>query len=137
MEDEIESPPKRRFVETTESERQDLLDSAKRKRTLISTQTWVKAFGAYCGPTTADFHAISASDLSGRLQGFYTGMRKADGSEYKRASFIAARSALARPFTTFERGFNLIKGHEFKPANKMLDAVLKDKQRNGSITYLV
>ena len=29
MEDEIESPPKRRFVETTESERQDLLESAK------------------------------------------------------------------------------------------------------------
>ena len=63
MEDEIESPPKRRFVETTESERQDLLDSAKRKKTLISTQTWVNAFGAYCGPSTVDFHAISASDL--------------------------------------------------------------------------
>ena len=32
---------------------------------------------------------------------------------------------------TFERGFDLIKGPEFKQANKMLDAVLKDKQRNG------
>ena len=93
MEDEIESPSKRRFVETTESERQDLLDSAKRKRTLISTQTWVKAFGAYCGPSTVDFHAISASDLSERLQGFYAGMRKADGSEYKRASFISRISS--------------------------------------------
>ena len=131
MEDEIESPPKRRFVETTESERQDLLDSAKSKRTLISTQTWVKAFGAYCGPSTVDFHAVSASELCERLQGFYAGMRKADGSEYKRASFIAARSALARHVTTFERGFDLIKGPEFKQANKMLDAVLKDKQRNG------
>ena len=29
MEEQIESPPKRRFVETTESGRQDLLDSAK------------------------------------------------------------------------------------------------------------
>ena len=86
MEDEIESPPTRRFVETTESERQDLLDSAKSKRTLISTQTWVKAFGAYCGPSTVDFHAVSASELCERLQGFYAGMRNADGSEYKRAS---------------------------------------------------
>ena len=131
MEDEIESPPKRRFVETTESERQDLLNSAKSKRTLISTQTWVKAFGAYCGPKTVDYRALSASDLSERLQGFYTGMRTADGCEYKHASFIAARSALAWYVTTFERQFDLIKGPEFKQANKMLDAVLKDKQQNG------
>ena len=58
-------------------------------------------------------------------------MRKADANEYKCASFIAARSALARHVTTFERGFNLIKGPEFKQANKMLDTMLKDKQQNG------
>ena len=73
----------------------------------------------------------SASDLSERLQGFYAGMRKADGSEYKRVSFIATRSALARHVTTFERGFDLITGPEFKQTNKMLGAVVKDKQRNG------
>ena len=58
-------------------------------------------------------------------------MRKADGSEYKRVSFIATRSALARHVTTFERGFDLITGPEFKQTNKMLGAVVKDKQRNG------
>ena len=58
-------------------------------------------------------------------------MRKANGSEDNCASFIAARSALARHVTTFERGFDVIKGPEFKQANKMLDTMLKDKQRNG------
>ena len=116
--------------QTTESEWQDLLDSAKNKRTLISTQTWVRAFGTCCGPSTVVFHAISASDLSKSRQGFYAGMQKADGSEYKRASFIAARSAFARHVTTFERGFDLIKGLEFKQANKILDAMLKE-QRKG------
>ena len=103
----------------------------KSERTLISTQTWVKAFGTCCGPSTVDFHAICASDLSERRQGFNPGMQKSDGSEYKPASFIAARSALARHVVTFERGFDLIKGPELKQTNKMIDAMLKDKQRSG------
>ena len=46
-------------------------------------------------------------------------------------TFGRVSKSRARHVTTFERGFDLIKGPEFKQANKMLDAVLKDKQRNG------
>ena len=131
MEDEIESPPKHRFVETTESERQDLLDSAKSKRTLISSQAWVEAFGAYCGPKTVDFHAISASELSERLQGFYAGMQKANGSEYKRANSILGKVGLGKECHYLRTRIRPNQEPEFKQANKMLDAVPKDKQRNG------
>ena len=130
MEDEIESPPTRRFARTTQSERQDFLDSANSRRPLIAPQTWVKAFGAYCGHCTVDFHATSGSDLSEKLQGFYPGMREADGSEYACASFIAARSALAK-HVTYDCRFDLIKGPKFKQAEELLDAMLKDKQWNG------
>ena len=53
-----------------------------------------------------------------------------DKKEYKRASLIAARGALQREVNDRDRGFDLKRG-VFVKANKLLDAVLKDKKKGG------
>lgn len=124
-------PPAKRFGTTSTEEREKLVESAICKRTTVATMTWVNAFNQYCKEDPIDLKAILPSDLARKISAFYADARKQDGSEYKRGSLIACRSALARHISSVRPGVDIINGEDFKPANRMLDAVLKEKQRNG------
>lgn len=135
---EQEGPPAKKarvdtFGSSTVEERDKLIADAVSKRTVASTNTWITSFEDYCKKIGEhiSYKDTSAEDLASILERYYVDARKQDGSEYRRSSFIAARSAINRHLSAFSRDIDIIRGHHFKKANKVLDAVLKAKQKDG------
>ena len=64
------------------------------------------------------------------MEDFYCSLRKKDETEYKRSSYLAARGAVQRELNRLERNIN-IQSPAFARANKLLDATLKEKKREG------
>ena len=83
-----------RFGCSSAEERASIIDEALSGNTKRATGTWVRAFSEYC--SDLNLKTCAASKLAPKLKGFYADLRKQDGSVYKRASYIAARSALQR-----------------------------------------
>ena len=121
-----------RFGAVCEDDKQKLLDSAIPQSTKTATKYWLSVFADYWQENgkVCDFDAISETDLAELLENFYCCARKKDKTEYKRASLIAARGAIQRHVNSKNRGICL-QSSAFSRANKLLDAILKDKKRTG------
>eukprot|EP00117_Sycon_ciliatum_P043609 scpid62419/ scgid3902/ len=99
-----------RFVPVSDEEKARLLDEAVPQKTKQATRFWMSAFKDFCSDDEDAW--------------------KKDNTEYKCASMIAARGDIQRQLNIFNRGIDL-KSLKFDRANKLLDAVLKDKKKNG------
>eukprot|EP00117_Sycon_ciliatum_P035408 scpid79550/ scgid4996/ len=121
-----------RFASVSEEERKKLLESAVPKSTKVATKFWLKVFSDFLmqESLSCDFATVEDKVLAEILERFYCSVRTHDKKEYKRASLIAARGALQREVNDRDRGFDLKRG-VFVKANKLLDAVLKDKKKGG------
>ena len=121
-----------RFVTVSTEEKEKLLDDAIPNSTKAANRFWLNVFNDFCkqNDCVCDLKTVSEENLSSILENFYCGVRRQDNTEYKRSSMIAARGAIQRELTLFDRGFDLKSG-KFARANKMLDAVLKDKKKSG------
>ncbi|XP_065177175.1 uncharacterized protein LOC135807003 [Sycon ciliatum] len=129
-----------RFVPVSDEEKARLLDEAVPQKTKQATKFWMSVFKDFCSDNEdarkllqekdADWMSIEEETLASLLESFYCCARKKDKTEYKRASMIAARGAIQRQLNIFNRGIDL-KSLKFDRANKLLDAVLKDKKKNG------
>lgn len=124
---------KKRFASTTAEDRQRLIDDAASKKTIAATKTWLRTFQQYCQASNnpCDLQEAASSQIASTLEKFYADVRKEDGQQYRRASMLAARSALNRHLQSIERKVNIISDPDFLKANKVLDSVLKEKQRTG------
>ena len=78
-----------------------------------------------------DFGNGTLNDLAGLLEGYYTDIRKKDGSEYKKASYVAARSAIQGHLDSVKRDINIFHDAGFSFANKVLNGSLKTKKLEG------
>eukprot|EP00117_Sycon_ciliatum_P039360 scpid88107/ scgid29110/ len=118
-----------RFGSSDPSERDKCVEDAVPTNTRRSTCTWLSALKVY--KPEIDLQTCSASELALCLEGFYFDLKKKDGTLYKRASYLAARGAIQRHLSAIGRDFVLTTGKEFEKSNKILNAVLKAKKKNG------
>ena len=131
-----EPPAKKKlpvFASTTLEERQAFIDSRTPKNTSLATDFWVRSFQQYNeGKTESiDFKTCSKPALADLIEGFYSHMRKKDGTKYTRNSYMSARAALQRYLTSIRIDVNLYSSPEFQRTNKLLDGLLKSKKRLG------
>ena len=133
----MEPAPKRRFgfVKTTASQRAALVENAVPKSTRTSTNFWVTQLSTYCEERRLkpplDFAKNTPEELAMFLEAFYADLQKKDGSEYKRNSYLAARAAIQRHLSSFNRQINIFSDTAFTYCNKVLDGKLKEKKREG------
>ena len=131
-----EPPAKKKcpvFASTTLEERQAFIDSRTPKNTSLATDFWVRSFQQYNEGRTEsiDFKTWSKSALADLIEGFYSDIRKKDGTKYARNSYLSARAALQRNLTSIRIDVNLYSSPEFQRTNKLLDGLLKSKKRLG------
>ena len=102
--------------------------------TRTATAYWIHTFEEFCSSTgvSCKLEIVDKDTLSDVLERFYCGLtlRKKDGGEYKRSAYIAARGAIQRHLDSLEQKINL-RGEKFVRCNKVLDAYLKDKRKDG------
>ena len=97
----------RRFGQSSAGDRLALVREAVPKSTRVATDYWVGVFEKYCQERTPpikvdfEFETVSTSELACVLQGFYTDVRRKDGPENKRNSFLAARGGIQRHLSSF------------------------------------
>lgn len=121
-----------RYATVSSEEKDKLLEDAIPTSTKTATRFWLNVFADFCKESShpCDLKTVEEEDLAAILEDFYCGVRRQDKSEYKRSSLIAARGALQRELGILQRSIDLKSG-KFARANKMLDAVLKEKKRTG------
>ena len=121
-----------RFSSFSEEEKAALIEKVTPQSTKSATKFWVRVvcdFACEKG-ISFDFATIEEGQLARLLEDFYCSLRKKDGTEYKRSSYLAARGAVQRELNRLERNIN-IQSPAFARANKLLDATLKEKKREG------
>ena len=131
-----EPAAKRRFGSVGDTGIEEMLKGAIPTATSAANRYWLKVFDSFCRESEGvgaplDFSVVTPSHLASVLEKFYPNVRKQDGTEYRKNSLLAARSALHRHLTARQPTLNLFTDGTFSRANKVLDAVLKDKKSNG------
>lgn len=130
----MEAPGKRRFGQSSAEDRVQIVQNAVPHKTRVATDFWVGVFQSYCKNRHGsyfDFDTGAAEELATILEGYYADVRKKDGTEYKKASYGAARSAIQRRLDSSQRHMNIFTDQAFCFANKILDGVLKAKKLAG------
>ena len=112
-----------RFVCVSKVEKAALLDSPVPQSTKAVTKFWLSVVADFARDSKIDldFETIDEPRLASFLEDFYCSLRRKDGSEYKRSSYLAARGAIQRELNRLNRRIN-IQGSAFTRANKLLDA---------------
>ena len=77
-----------------------------------------------------DLAAVEEDALGRLLEDFYYSLKKKDGTEYKRASYLAAQGGVQRELNRLNRRMK-VHSLAFDRTNKLLDATLKEKKRAG------
>ena len=93
----MEAPGKRRFGHFSAEDRVQIVQNAGPHKTRAATDFWVGVFQSYCKNRHGsyfDFDTGAAEELATILEGYYADVRKKDRTEYKKASYGAARSAI-------------------------------------------
>ena len=121
-----------RFSSFSEEEKAALIEKVTPQSTKSATKFWVRVVCDFAREKgiSFDFATIEEGQLARLLEDFYCSLRKKDGTEYKRSSYLAARGAVQRELNRLERNIN-IQSPAFTRANKLLDATLKEKKREG------
>ena len=121
-----------RFSSLSEEEKAALIEKVTPQSTKSATKFWVRVVCDFAREKgiPLDFATIDEGQLARLLEDFYCSLRRKDGSEYKRSSYLAARGAVQRELNRLERTIN-IQSPAFARANKLLDATLKEKKREG------
>ena len=86
-----------------------------------------------CG-VPADLRTIPVGELANTLKHFYAEVRpKTVGEIYHRSSLINLRAAINRHIQDIQRAppIDIVRDKEFKPANGVLDGLLKHRTLNG------
>ena len=121
-----------RFSSFSEEEKAALIEKVTPQSTKSATKFWVRVVCDFARKKgiSFDFATIEEGQLARLLEDFYCSLRKKDGTEYKRSSYLAARGAVQRELNRLERNIN-IQSPAFARANKLLDATLKEKKPEG------
>ena len=121
-----------RFSSFSEEEKAALIEKVTPQSTKSATKFWVRVVCDFAREKgiSFDFATIEEGQLARLLEDFYCSLRKKDGTEYKRSSYLAARGAVQRELNRLEWNIN-IQSPAFARANKLLDATLKEKKREG------
>ena len=81
---------------------------------------------------------MDKQELNSCLKKFYVSCRKQDGSHYKKTSIKAIRAAVDRFLRDkHKKTFSIVTDPEFKGANAVLDAFVKDLRKTGKIAGTV
>ncbi|XP_069120795.1 uncharacterized protein [Argopecten irradians] len=144
--DEINDNNKR-FKTTTEKERNDISESAQSNRTKQNTIWGMRIFQAWSMESNGmetDMNNVTSEQLNDLLSRFYcearpknvdkrTGTLPPQQAEvYHKNTLINIRGAINRRLTDLGRDIDLVKDKEFKPSNKILTGLLKQRMRDGS-----
>ena len=121
-----------RFSSFSEEEKAALIEKVTPQSTKSATKFWVRVVCDFAREKgiSFDFATIEEGQLARLLEDFYCSLRKKDGTEYKRSSYLAARGAVQHELNRLERNIN-IQSPAFARANKLLHATLKEKKREG------
>ena len=121
-----------RFSSFSEEEKAALIEKVTPQSTKSATKFWVRVVCDFAREKgiSFDFATIEEGQLARLLEDFSCSLRKKDGTEYKRSSYLAARGAVQRELNRLERNIN-IQSPAFARANELLDATLKEKKREG------
>ena len=121
-----------RFSSFSEEEKAALIEKVTPQSTKSAIKFWERVVCDFAREKgiSFDFATIEEGQLARLLEDFYCSLRKKDGTEYKRSSYLAARGAVQRELNRLERNIN-IQSPAFARANKLLDATLKEKKREG------
>ena len=123
-----------RFRQSTEEDKQRLLDSRTPRNTTTATTFWVRVFKDYIASSPKkglDLKTCSPTEIALLLESFYIDVRKKDQTAYKRNSYLAARSAIHRHLLSLRSDVDLFNSSLFRKSNHVLDGVLKTKKKNG------
>ena len=126
-------PAAERFHESTEEDRQKLIDDALPKKTAQANAFWKRVLDEYCekNSITMDFKTVSAEDLASVMERFLVDVRRKDGQRYKKNSLKAVRGAVQRLLVAENRTINVFTDVQFTRGRKILDGVLKERKRSG------
>ena len=132
VEEIAESECPSRFLSLSDEAKQKLFEDATTASTRAATRHWLTVLNDFVVEMgmQCDLEKISEKDLAGILENFYCSLKRKNGQEYKRSSYLAARGAVQRELNRLDRGIN-IQSPVFSRANKLLDATLKEKKRDG------
>ena len=105
------------------------------KNTRKMTTMWLRVWTDYLKERriTCDLQSCTEQELANILARFYAEVRTKNGEVYRRSSLLALRAALQRhiSFEAKRTDVNLVTGSQFRKANQLLDAVLKENKREG------
>ena len=130
------SPPakiakKERFAELDEKSLENILKEKDAKNTQQATERCKRILDAYLQQKNLKrLEEMTASELNTALYQFYAEVRTPSGEKYKTNSFQTIRHGLNR-YTSSKLNIDIVKGEEFKEANTMFSAVMKDLKKTG------
>ena len=94
----MESDSSRRFSCLSEEEKTALLKKAISDSTKSATKFWISVLSEFASTKgmAIDFATVQEESLARLLENFYCSLKKKEGTEYKRASYLGARGAVQR-----------------------------------------
>ena len=111
------------FVKLLKHKRDKLLTYSVPTSTQNATDFWIRVFNESCQSceTPCDLETVDEDTLAEVLEQFYCSVRKKDGKEYKRSSYVTATGAIQRCLKGLDRKINL-RSEKFFCSNQVLDA---------------
>ncbi|XP_033725029.1 uncharacterized protein LOC117315013 isoform X2 [Pecten maximus] len=140
-------PPTKRFRSVTEEELMRNETSPQSKSTYRNTQWGLRIFQAWSVESNGrelDMSTITAGELNEMLSRFYCEARPKNVEKrtenlpsqqaevYHKNTLINIRGAINRRLTDLGRDIDLVKDKEFKPSNRIMTGLLKQRMRDGS-----
>ena len=97
------------FFFLSEEEKAALIEKVTPQSTKSATKFWVRVVCDFAREKgiPLDFVTIDEGQLARLLEDFYCSLRRKDGPEYKRSSYLAARGAVQRESNRLERTINI------------------------------
>ena len=120
-----------RFGNTSDAEKQRIMDERNAKNTNRATKSCMATFTDYLvEKNLPSIDQISTESLPEIMKDFYTNAKKIDGGDYKVQSLKCLRAGINR-YMKAERGIDIIDNENFVSANQMFRGVNKQKRIQG------
>ena len=125
----MESYSSHLFSSLFEEEKTAFLEKAIPNSTNSAAKFWTGVLSEFASTKgmAIDLATVEEDALTSYLEDFYCSLKKKDGTEYKRASYLAGRGAVQRELNRLNRPMN-VHSPACNLANKLLDATLKEKK---------
>ncbi|KAK3100092.1 hypothetical protein FSP39_014603 [Pinctada imbricata] len=123
-----------RFQKVTDEQIKKFEEAHQSDSTKLNTKWVVKLFQDWHVneyQICMDFETISENDLSWKLRKFYCEAKSKTGENYHKNSLKNIRAGLNRHLSDIGRKIDIVRGIEFKSANKVLDGMLKEMVKSG------